>query len=291
MHRTIVRAVVCAVVLTVLFQLPGQAQLNLDELRKQLGIGGKTGDILDKTFKTLQALGPIGYEEEKAIGGALAVEAFQRFGPPANNPMLVRYVNLVGTSVALHSNRPDIPYHFAVLNHNQPNAFATPGGYVFVTVGLLRLARSEAELAGVLGHEIAHVTQKHALQTLQRSQILQGLSELTLTALDKNPAMFDKVLNEMSSLLFDRGLDQNLEFEADRLGAEYAARVGYSPTGLQRVLARLARQQGYRQTGLFKTHPDPRLRAQRLHQAVQRQYGPNPGGQELSQRFATIFKP
>ena len=173
----------------------------------------------------------------------------------------------------------------ALLNNAQPNAFATPGGYVFLTIGLLRQLRSEAELAGVLGHEIAHITEKHALKTLQRSKILHGVSQLTVAALDKNPAMFDQIINELSATLFERGLDQKLEYAADRLGVEYAYRVGYNPQGLQSFLRRLAQNKRSRRTGLFKTHPDPRRRADLLQQTMLQQYGHQPGGQTLQQRF------
>ncbi len=290
MQTAMVRSIFLTVALCLTLVTGVQAQFNLKGLGKALGLDEKTSDILDKSFKTIRALAPIGYKEEKAIGGALAVEVFQRFGGPYNNPRLLRYVTLVGTSVAAHSDRPNIPYYFALLNNAQPNAFATPGGYVFLTIGLLRQLRSEAELAGVLGHEIAHITAKHALKTLQRSQILHGVSQLTVTALDKDPAMFDQIINELSATLFERGLDQKLEYAADRLGVEYAYRVGYNPQGLRSFLRRLAQNQRSRRTGLFKTHPDPRRRADLLQQTMLQQYGHQPGGQTLQQRFVKATK-
>ena len=155
------------------------------------------------------------------------MEVFSRFGGAYDDPKLLRYINLVGQAVADVSNRPDIEYHFAILNTESPNAFATPGGYVFVSIGLLRMVENEAQLAGVLAHEVAHISQKHALQTLGRSRSLQGLSALTLTVMDKNPGLFDKLIDEVSNVLFTKGLDKNLEFEADRYGREFAYRMGY----------------------------------------------------------------
>ena len=284
MRRT--RFLLLVLLLSLVLAMAAQAQFNLKELGKSLGLDKKTTDVLDKTMKTVQSLGPIGYEEERAIGGALAVEAFQRFGKPYRDPQLLRYVTLVGMTVAMHSDRTDIPYHFAILNNSHPNAFALPGGYVFVTVGLLRQLRSEAELAGVLGHEVAHITEKHALKTLQRSQVLHGISQLTMTALDKDPALFDKVIDQLSATLFDRGLDHKLEFEADRLGMEYAYRVGYNPQSLSTSLRRLAQLRHVRHIGLFKTHPDPQQRADRLQRVMRQQYGPQPGGRTLASRFS-----
>ena len=137
----------------------------------------------------------------------------------------------------------------------------------------------------MLGHEIAHIAQKHALKTIQRSQALQGIGELTLTALDKDPAMFDKVIDDLSKVIFEQGLERNLEFESDRLGAAYAARVGYNPRGLQRVLRRLAKAKSAKRRGLAKTHPAPHQRAQKLTQFVHQQHGPKPGGRGLGRRF------
>ena len=196
----------------------------------------KTSNVLKQGVGTLQAFQPIGYEEEKAIGGSLAIEVFDKFGGMHTDAQLQKYVTLVGRAVADVSDRPDIDYHFAVLNTNQPNAFATPGGYVFVSVGLLRLLENEAQLAGVLGHEIAHITQKHALKTLQRGKVLSGLSGLTMAAMDKDSGLFDNVINEVSNVLFTRGLDKELEFEADKFGTDFAYRMGYQPAGLKEFL-------------------------------------------------------
>lgn len=225
-------------------------------LGESLGIfDQKTSRTIRQSVQTLQAFQPIEYAEEKAIGGALAVQVFNKFGGAYSDPDLQRYVTLVGQAVAELSDRPEIDYHFAVLNTENPNAFATPGGYVFVSVGLLRLLNNEAELAGVLGHEIAHITQKHAMQTLQRSKMLQGMSSLTMAVLDKDPGLFDKVLNEVSEILFTRGLDKNLEFEADQYGTEFAYRVGYFPGGLKDSIKTLGQSKFGQHSIFMSTHP------------------------------------
>lgn len=232
---------------------------------ESLGIfNKKTSKILKSSVGTLQSFQPIGLEEEKAIGGSLALEVFNKFGGLYKNPALQNYVTLVGKSVAEVSDRPEIDYHFAVLNTDAPNAFATPGGYVFVSAGLLRLLQNEAQLAGVLGHEIAHITQKHALKTLRRSKMLSGLSGLTMAAMDKDNSFFDQIINEVSEVLFTRGLDKDLEFEADKLGQEYAYRMGYQPDGLKNFLRVLEKSQGGNSSIFFSTHPSPGDRFQKL---------------------------
>ncbi len=218
----------------------------------------KTSKILKQSVNTFKALQPIGPKEEKTIGGALAVEAFNRFGGPYQNEHLQRYLTLVGRGLADVSNRPDIEYHFGILNTDTPNAFAAPGGYVFVSIGLLSLIQNEAQLAGVLGHEIAHISNKHALQTLESSQTMKGLSSLTMTVMDKDPGLFDKIIDEVSEVLFTRGLDKNLEFEADKYGTEFAYRMGYFPGGLRDFIRILAKNTASHSGSLFlTTHPSP----------------------------------
>ncbi|NIP99814.1 MAG: M48 family metalloprotease, partial [Nitrospinaceae bacterium] len=258
-------------------------------LGSSLGIfDEKTSDVLQKGVGTLKAFQPIGYEEERAIGGSLAVQVFNRFGGMYPNTDLHLYVNLVGQAVAQVSDRPDIPYHFAVVNSEHPNAFAAPGGYVFVSVGLLRLLENEAQLAGVLGHEIAHITQKHALQTLQRSKILKGVGNLTTALMDKNPAMFDQIIDQVSEVLFTRGLDKELEFEADKLGTEFAYRIGYFPGGLKNFLQILGKARG-RESIFFSTHPSPGDRLRRLTQLMPR-YQEASLFPVLKMRFRSITK-
>ena len=258
-------------------------------LGESLGIvDKKTSNLLHQGTQVIQALQPIGYEEEKTIGGALATEVFSRFGGPYDNPQLQRYVALVGQSVAQLSDRPNIPYHFSILNTEEPNAFAAPGGYVFVSLGLLRLIQNESQLAGVLGHEIAHINKKHALQTIQRSKTLQGVSSLSLSLMDKDPAIFGKLIDEVSGVLFTRGLDKDLEYEADQVGLEYAYRVGYSPGGLSDFIKTLAGASGSHSI-FFSTHPSPKNRYERLKSLIPK-YKATDLNPVLSNRFKSETK-
>jgi len=223
-------------------------------------IDGKTANIARQSVNAYKALQPIEYEEEKTIGSTLAVEVFNRFEGAHDDPKLLKYVNLVGQAVARVSDRPDIDYYFAIVNSQAPNAFATPGGYVFVSIGLLRMIQNEAQLAGVLGHEIAHITHKHALGTIQRSKQLQGVGALTMSVMEKDPAQFSQLIDQVSDLLFTHGLDKNLEFEADQMGLEYAVRAGYYPTGLKDFLKILGNSQELQRSTILSTHPSARQR-------------------------------
>ncbi len=229
------------------------------------------------------AMKPIGYDEEKAIGGAVAVMAVARFGGLDPDPNAQRYVATVGTAVAAYSDRAGIPYYFAVLAAKEPNAFACPGGYVFVTRGLLDLVKDEAELAGVLGHEIAHVSEKHALKIIRRSKLIAGTAEVTAAALDADPKLFDELVKETAKALFETGLDKDKEMDADRIGTDYAHRLGYDANGLRDFLKVLgAANTG--SPGLKKTHPPTGERVSSLDRIVKKSYRVA-GGPRLAERY------
>lgn len=230
---------------------------------KKSSKGGLLG-ILQGAGQLIQALQPIGYREERAIGGSLALEVFSRFGGPYHDPRLENYITLVGNAVVSVSDRAEIPYHFAILNTEQPNAFAAPGGYVFISIGLMRMLKNEAELAGVLGHEIAHITNRHALTTLERSKTLQGISNLTTSIMGEDPAMFNKIIGEMTETLFTKGLDKEMEYDADLTGTRYAYQAGYYPAGLKDFLKILGTKTSSRSSVFFSTHPSPGARNARL---------------------------
>ncbi len=220
-------------------------------------LGAKEKDIglIKKGLKAVQSLQPIGVEEEVAIGQAVAIEAFNRFGGEYKDDKLTTYVNLVGKTVGEVSDRPELTYRFAILDSSEQNAFAAPGGYIFLTIGLLKTLKNEAELAGVLAHEVAHVTQKHMLKTLQRSSILANVSEFSLSAINKDPQLFSNVIDAATVMLFEKGLDKELEIEADTYGIEYAYRAGYHPSGLRDYLVTLQSQEGKAASRFFSTHP------------------------------------
>ncbi len=226
---------------------------------------------------------PIGYEEEQTIGQAIALQVVARYGGVYNQPDLTRYVNLVGRAVALTCDRAGIEYRFAVLNHDSINAFAAPAGYIFVTRGLLKTIRNEAELAAVLGHEIGHVTQKHILDVIQRSKQIAGVAEAGLAYANKNPEAFKNVIDGAVKKLLDEGLDQSKELESDRLGVIFASRVGYDPTAYATFLDRLRTIKGDDQA-FFKTHPNFSDRLSVVQSAI-REQGLKATGILLADRF------
>jgi predicted Zn-dependent protease len=170
--------------------------------------------------------------------------------------------------VAIHSERPDLPWHFGVIESSDVNAFAAPGGYIFVTRGLYALLQNEAELAGVLAHEVGHVISKHHLKILQKSRLLDMGSQLLTKQISNN----DKVQQLIGSgaEIAARSLDQDAEFEADRIAVVLTARAGYDAFGLPGVLQQIGHYASDNDSValLFKTHPHPDARLQKLDVAM-----------------------
>jgi len=193
-----------------------------------------------------------------------------------NNPELQEYVGMVGRKVAQQSNRPNLPYTFTVVDDEEVNAFATMGGFVYITRGILPYLSSEAELAAVLGHEIGHITAKHMARQKTQSTV-SDIASIATAILTRQPALAG--LTNVAGEAMIRGYGRDMELEADRLGAEYLARTGYDPQAMIRVIGTLkdqerfevvsARQEGrepHIYHGLFATHPDNDTR---LKEAVQ----------------------
>ncbi len=198
----------------------------------------------------------MGQETDKAI---------RKQYPAITDSTLIAYVDSVGQAVAAHSPRHDVEYRFTVLESDIVNAFAAPGGYVYVTTGLLKTAGDESELAGVLAHEVGHVAARHAIRSMQTMLGTQILTRLLLGETDKT------VWHQVASLgagLFNLKHSREHELEADRYGLKLAAEAGYDPEGLIRFLGRLKELSGGGEKGIkgwLSTHPatDDRLVAAR----------------------------
>ena len=219
-------------------------------------------EAIGKLFGNLKGLsGKVSPEEERAFGREASATLLGA-EPALADPAAQRYVNRIGLWVALQSERPDLAWRFAVLDDPDVNAFAAPGGYVFVTKGLLELLDSEAELAGVLSHEVTHVVRKHHLNALTKDKRMSALTGLASDKIGgddpRKREMAAKVLTGVKTL-YARGLDKADEYQADREGVVIAARAGYDAGGLVGVVQKLdALDPGAAGVLLlFKTHPLP----------------------------------
>jgi predicted Zn-dependent protease len=212
--------------------------------------------------------GSTSLEQERQIGGQIAGNLLGA-APLVKDAALQGYVNRVGRWVALQSERPDMAWRFGVVESEAINAFAAPGGYVLLTRGLYSRLKNEAELAGVLGHEIGHVIQRHHLKLLQQSQVIAALGSVLGQKVKDDSQYVQNVIGNGAEIVA-RSLDKEAEFEADRIGMVLAARAGYDAYGLPQVLQELGHLPAIdsRTALLFKTHPHPDARFERLGEAV-----------------------
>jgi predicted Zn-dependent protease len=248
-------------------------------------------DKLKDVKEKLKALKEPSEADEIEIGQSVAANLLGA-APPVDDAKLQAYVNRVGKWIALYSDRPDLPWHFAVLDTDGINAFAVPGGYIFITRGMLLRMRDEAELAGVLAHEVTHVVEKHALNTMRKGH-LAGLAgdALGKYAEKKGKEEFTKIVSAGTEI-YARGLDKEDEFAADRAGVVIAARAGYDPYGLPSMLQTLAsiNPKDDAVTLMFKTHPDSGTRLELVSNSmdgVLDSYIDNP---RVESRFSSIIK-
>lgn len=227
------------------------------------------GKIIAVT-KKLKQLKPVTEEGEQKIGKEAAAKILGA-SPLVDDAKLQKYINEVGAWVALHSDRPNLPWRFGVLDTSSINAFSAPGGYIFLTRGLLLVMTNEAELAGVLAHEVSHVTRKHVINTRRTGALAGLLADAHKES--REDSSENQTINKIVSAtteIYTRGLDKEDEYESDRLGMVIAARAGYDPFGLPMVLQTLSsiNPKDDAVALMFKTHPDPEKRLDLLMESA-----------------------
>ncbi len=233
---------------------------------------GKVATVVRNTFADITE------EEEFYIGRSVAALILSQYKAYNNEP-LNAYVNLLGNAVAAYSSRPEIfgGYRFLVLDTAEINALAAPGGFVFITRGLLRECKDEEMLAAVLAHEVGHVASKHGLQSIKKSRLIDAFKLLghevakkyTPAELSQLTEVFEGALGDIAGSLIERGYDRKYEYEADVLSVKFGLATGYNPEGLSDFLKNLAAREGNEKgKGWFKTHPAPKDRLARVAKQV-----------------------
>ena len=259
---------------------------NLDDIKGALQKAQKVG----QEVKT--ATGNIPEPKEIEMGDGVASNLLGA-APLLRNAAVQKYVNDVGRWLALQTERPDLPWEFGVLDDNDVNAFAAPGGRVFITKGLLMQMKNEAELAGVLAHEISHVLRKHHLNAIKKGArtdlMVEFLNEATK---DKGSNKNLLKLANAGTELYARGLDKDDEFEADRMGVVIAARAGYDPYGLPAVLQTLEtlNPKDSKLALMFKTHPALADRLNLLDKEMSGHFEQFQDQPDLTARFDSVMK-
>jgi predicted Zn-dependent protease len=222
--------------------------------------------------KSAQDLDP---SEEHFIGRSVAAQilALPQY-PVLSDETATAYVNRVGLAVAMTNDdvrQPFLDYRFAILDTDEVNAFACPGGTILVTKGLLKKTQNEDELAAVLAHEIAHVTLRHGVEAIQQANLAQaftylvsGTAQAALSPEDLKAlsGVFDDSVKDVVRTLITNGYSRDAEVAADQLGRKFLAHTGYDPQALTRVLGKMHSTGGA--GGMFATHPAPQDRMSSL---------------------------
>ena len=290
------RAIPILVILLLVLVAPQSQALDLGDVLKGAvqgvteGKDGSNPNTAKSGSKTAINLRNPSPEEEIQLGREITGNLLGA-APLVKDEALQKYVNLVGRWVADQSERANLPWHFGVIESEDINAFAAPGGYVIITKGLYRKLENEAQLAGVLSHEIAHVVRNHHLRILQKSQLLDIGADLLGKQLGKDNQIIQRVIGSGAEICA-RSLDKSAEFEADRMGVVLTARAGYEPYGLPEVLQAIG-QTGKDESSvalLFKTHPHPDDRLVKLDDAIGNRLDSIKDGKTLEKRFYRLKK-
>jgi len=234
----------------------------------------------------------LSWNQEIALGREAAPELEKEFGGPLDNLPVQAYVRTVGQRVAgavRHADLPKLPYQFTVLDSDAVNAFALPGGPVFVTRGLLGNLKTEGQLAAVLAHEIGHINSRHGSQQISRQmgiQVLLAAAAAAAGRTEKGARMatqaedLAKVVVGLVNLKYSRGM----ESEADRFGLDYLAASGYDPREMANLLGVFVSMGGARPPEILSTHPNPETRLEVVEQMIRAKY-PNRGGRVADDEY------
>jgi predicted Zn-dependent protease len=251
MNRRSIIAVMCAV---------GLAAPSL-AAAEQLG---KLGGALKRAqqFKDVEMTDA----EEAQLGAEVSTRIRARYGV-VQNQAVHRYVTLVGTALAQASSKPALAWKFIVLDTDAVNAFASPGGFVHITKGALANLKDESELAGVIAHEIIHITDKHTIRAIQKGKLVQMGADETVAGNSKlMSALADKAYE-----VIEQGFGRGEELESDEKGIVLANTVGYAPQGMNGFLAMLVERNKNAQpakNGLFASHPETKERMDKMTRQI-----------------------
>jgi predicted Zn-dependent protease len=233
--------------------------------------------IMDDALAKQEETSP---EDEYYLGRGVAANILKQYKPYLEDPELTDYLNTICGALVFHSKKPVIfnGYHVMILDTPEINAFATSGGHIFVTRGMIGVADSEDALAGVIAHEIAHIQLRHGVQIVENMRLAQDLSsaaERSSLIASRSPeaqqikALFNSSVREMINVMVINGYSQVQEFEADEYALSLLAGAGYNPSSLIDALRSLEIRQPQQAGGFNKTHPSPSSRISNIEQTVQ----------------------
>ncbi|HEC12010.1 MAG TPA: hypothetical protein ENI80_01970 [Acidiferrobacteraceae bacterium] len=248
------------------------------------GLAGKVWEKKDAIIKSGKALRKgftsLTNEEEYYIGRAVAAKILSDY-KPAYNARHHRYINTLGQMLARFSTRPETygGYHFQLIRSNEVNAFAAPGGFIFITTGLYKKIDNEEQLAAVLAHEIAHVTLKHGLRAIKSSRLTQAFTiigteavkEYSRSEVSQLTKVFEGSINDIVNKIVVSGYSRRQEYNADGEALRIIYRAGYNAAGLSEFLSTLnAVSSKTNNAGFNKTHPPASERLRKVNTTIKR---------------------
>ncbi len=202
--------------------------------------------------------------QEKQMGAEYSQEVEKELGQSVKDAQLQNYINTVGQKVARISHSPEVGFSYKAIDHKSVNAFALPGGYIYITTGLLKVLNTEAQLAAILAHETAHVTARHIAQQITRDFFINaGLSAAGSQA-STSVMRVASIVKQLEGMSFTR----EQERMADEVGLDYLVKAGYTPYGMIETMETLQRQSGSQTIEFFSTHPNPENRVGYLQQRI-----------------------
>lgn len=254
----------------------------------------KTSKVIRKTFADITE------EEEYYIGRAVSALILSKY-PVYNNTAITQYINYVGNSVVFYCDRPETyaGYHFLILDTEEVNALAAPGGFIFITKGLLRRCKDEEMLACILAHEVGHVSAKHGLKSIKKSRLIDAFKIIGEEAVQRYgpeklaqlTGIFEDVLGDIVEKLIERGYDRKYEYEADKIGVRFAVNTAYNPRGLKDFLQTMVDDRSnVSEKGWFKTHPSAKDRIGKVNKELASLKSVPPVESERTQRYKRSMK-
>jgi predicted Zn-dependent protease len=246
-------------------------------------IGTIAGEASGAVTRMGTALGKLEEEDATAedgyyIGRAVGANILTLYRPWEQNPQLTAYLNKICAAIVINSPQPEVyaGYHVMILDSPEINAFATSGGHIFLTRGIVASAGSEDALAAVIAHEVAHIQLQHSIEMINNLRLLQNLTEVADTAVDiasqtfslERKQLFSDSVRELVNTMIRNGYSQAQEFDADKTALSLMASAGYNPQSFIDMLSALDRAQASQPGGFNTTHPSPKLRLANVERNV-----------------------
>ena len=259
----------------------------------------RTADLIVSTtesvYKVTEQISP---ENEYYIGRATAAIILNDYDL-YNEPNLTKYLNKICGAITINSEKPDLynGYYVAVLDSDEINAMATPGGHILITRGLLKCTSNEEELASVIAHEIAHIQKQHSISAIKTSRFKDlslNVASLAINESDNDEAkqimsVFGDSVDDVVSSLVLNGFSQEQEFEADSYALELLNNAGYNPHSIVNMLKTLEQNQANHKRGFVKTHPEPKKRIKKIEKELN-SYSKSKTQEERISRFQTYVE-